>query len=790
VKIRVTFMAFTILLVLSSLALVTAQEAADVPRAEIVNDEGGPVVLTGSVTYTNILFTDGVSEPLIILEDQAGFVDRNENYRFPRSSQVLGQITSDFFTSPFTYSLALPFEPQGTLRDVDHDGQDETGVMIFAVAYWNNVFGDSLLEERDQYGGGWSTAYASTRISQEIETENEVIGGKYLVYASDDQQGFPSGFGEDGLLFTEDDPIVLLPQGYTVVSMDTDPFTFDRTREQVIDLIEPEGAALEDYSALSYPEAFDAMVALMRVEYAFTNEKNVDWDALIEEFRPRFEQADADSSSLDYQQALWDFFKTIPDGHMGFPIFPQLTALFRFETDGGLGIAVRQLDDGRVLVNYVLEGSPAAEAGIELRAEILAINGTPIEEALDAIVPWSAPFSTEHVLRLQQLRYVTRFPVDTEVEVTYQNPGDEELTTTTLTAIAERDSFAFSSFNVGLSGVELPVEFSILDSGYGYVKIYSFQDDDRFEVLLWERMIRTFNSQNVPGVIIDMRQNGGGSSFLANQMAAYFFDEPVELGNTNSYDDRRGEFYTDPRYVQTLYLPPEELRYRSQVAVLVGPNCNSACELFTRTMTLNRRTEVVGHYPTAGLGGGQHRFLMPEVGILQFSASRFIDMEGNLLIEGVGVLPKVRVPVSEETLFAEGDVLLNAATTKLDELTAVNMVEAGSIAVGETVTGEIPEMTAVRYLLEVKQGQIIDITLSTDQADLDVVLSLYLEDGETLVGQADSGGGGETESAEDLEIPIDLTLILEVSGFEGGTGPFTLSVAESSGAAPEATDNP
>ncbi|MBZ0275060.1 MAG: hypothetical protein K8I60_02875, partial [Anaerolineae bacterium] len=86
-----------------------AQE--DMPPAEIVNDEGGPVDVTGSVNYTDLTFTAGVAEPVIILEDEAGFVDRNMGFLMPRESQVLGQITSDFYTSPFTYSLELPIEP-------------------------------------------------------------------------------------------------------------------------------------------------------------------------------------------------------------------------------------------------------------------------------------------------------------------------------------------------------------------------------------------------------------------------------------------------------------------------------------------------------------------------------------------------------------------------------------------------------------------------------------------------------------------------------------------------------
>lgn len=87
------------------------------------DDEGGPVAITGLVTYTNPFFTLGVAAPVVILEDQAGFVDRDKNYIFPVESQTLGQITSDFYTSPFSYSIALPIEPQGAWRDVDFDDE-------------------------------------------------------------------------------------------------------------------------------------------------------------------------------------------------------------------------------------------------------------------------------------------------------------------------------------------------------------------------------------------------------------------------------------------------------------------------------------------------------------------------------------------------------------------------------------------------------------------------------------------------------------------------------------------
>jgi len=646
-------------------AVLYAQEetADELPPAPIVNAEGGPVAIRGSVEYNNVFFTRGVAAPLVILEDQAGFIDRNENFLLPVESQTLGQITSDFYTSPFSYTIALPLEPQGTLRDVDQDGEQDEGVMVFAAAYWTNTFGDPYLEERDLYGGGWSTAYASTRVSTDLETKREIIGGTFIVYAGDGQQGFPAGFGADGLLFTADDPIVRLPQGYTVVDMDTEPFTFDRSRYPVIDLIEPDGAATEDFSDLSYSAAFDAMIDKLRKEYAFTAYKDIDWDELTAEFRPRFVAAEAADDARAYRQALRDLILSIPDGHLSGPF---LADEFRQAVGGGLGMAIRQLDDGRVLVNYLTADGPAERAGIQLGTEILAMDGQPIEDALDAVVPWSAPFSTEHVRRLQQLRYLVRAPLNEERTVTFRNSTEAEPTTVTLTAVPEQESFRFSALHQNQSGFELPLEYELLDNGYAYVKIYRFSDNKLLTIQLWERLMRALNAEETPALIIDMRQNSGGNGFLADQMAAYLYDEAHELGNAGYYNEELDDFYFDPRSVNRYYLPADELRYQGRVAVLIGPNCNSACEFFTYNLTIDERAAVIGHYPTAGLGGSIDLFIMPEDERIQFTAGRAVDMNGEIHIEGKGVAPTVRVPVDPETLFSEGDPVLEAAFAHLD----------------------------------------------------------------------------------------------------------------------------
>ncbi len=739
-----------------------APDASAVPpgAARIINDEGGPVIITGELHYTNAFFTSGVDDPLIILEDQAGFIDRNEFFIIPLESQIPGQITSDYFTSPFSYRLSLPLEPKGSLRDVDNDGENDSGVMVFAIAHWTNIFGGPLLDKCDQRGGGWSTAYASTRGSDDPETRLEIIGGKFIIYAPETGQGFPAGFGDDGMLFTADDPIVTVPPGYSVVDMDDQPFVFDRAARPTVDLIEPEAAAINDFSELSYSDAFSAMLDLFRREYAYTELYGLDWDALEATYAPRFtaaEKEEEEERSAAFALALRDFIWEIPDGHVSMPL-SAVSELFREETDGGLGLSLTELNDGRIVVSYLIEGGPAANAGMELGAEILAWDGGTLDEAMNREFVWAhQALATEHTKRLQQLRYITRFPLGSEVDVSFRNPDSEEEQTATLGVISERASFSNSSFFAGIEGDELPIETRILPSGYGYVAIYSFSDDERLMVKLWERMIESFIEEELPGVIIDMRYNGGGSGYLADQLAAYFFQEEHTLGYSEFYNDTKGEFTLGQRPDQ-FCLPGEDKRYDGEVAIIIAPGCFSACEFFTYNMTIDDRAAVVGHYPTGGLGGAVDDFLMPDDIEIRFTVTRQLDADLNIHIEAQGVSPTVLVPRTYENLFHDGDLLLEAAEEHLTTNILGELIDGGelSLGIGSTdllANGRVGPEQRVRYRVTLPANRVVSVYLSGEDDSVDTVLGIYDSEGSRLLGENDDADDETRSSAwSDLEI--------------------------------------
>ena len=204
------------------------------------------------------------------------------------------------------------------------------GIRLIGNSNFNTV-SDNLA-----YSNASDIAYPNVAVSDaagidvtDSNNKDEVVSGNLVVWAPDANQKFPTGFGADKKLFTDDDPIMNLPAGWSVIGMDQTPFTIDRSEKPVIDLYEPASQQLDDFSQLSYSDAFDKMVDKFRKEYAWTELKKIDWDAKAQEFRPRFEAAQKNNDKHAYALALRDFIWSIPDTHVGFstPLIPAFIPL-------------------------------------------------------------------------------------------------------------------------------------------------------------------------------------------------------------------------------------------------------------------------------------------------------------------------------------------------------------------------------------------------------------------------------------------------------------------------------
>lgn len=627
------------------------------PGVASISTANEPYQITGSFDYTNPIINTYYVENAVALVDMYGFVTRNLDWKIPVSSQTLGFLSLDENAKHGTYTLQLPARPTGTIVDVAHDGKQGTGVQVFAVTYWPNLAGGPY-EEGDDQAYGWPNYLASVKVDS--TNNDEVIGGKLVVWAPDGQQSFPTGFGADKKLFTQDDPVAPIPAGYTIVDLDQSPFTFTKVPQPNLTLYEPKDYAVKDFSNLSYTAAFDQMFQFVKTEYAFNGiqGKQPNWDTLYSQIRPRVQQAEQNKDANAFYLALRDFTWAFKDGHTGLNGGNSEQQLFTAATAGGYGFAIRELDDGRILVVFVLDNSPAAQAGMKAGAEVTAFNGQPIKDAIAAVKPWTLPESTDWAIRYQQARYLLRTTPGTQASVTFANPGGSSQTVS-LKAIAETDSFNRTSLYYGVdTNPVLPVDFKVLPSGVGYVQVNSNYDDLNLVVRLFQRALTTFQADKVPGVIIDMRYNNGGSPL---GLAGFLTNQTILMGQAERYDDTTGQF--EPQGVQDKFLPNVEQYHFAKMALLVGPACYSACEMESYGFSQVPGMIVVGQYPTSGtfadVGAGQIQ--LPEGFAMQVPTIRFKLADGSLFLEGKGVQPTVRVPVDATTVLSTQDVVLQAA---------------------------------------------------------------------------------------------------------------------------------
>ena len=626
-----------------------------------------PFRITGSFKSTNEIggkFSDNVlySERQVLLIDMHGFITRNKEWEIPVTTQVIGSVLYNPQDASGNYTLLLPEIPQGSLNDVDNNDQSNTGVQVFAIDYEPNIIGDPFMSGNDALRG-WPGNMASIRTTPDID--NEVLGGKLIIYSPDKLEQFPSDFGTDGKLFTGDDPVTAIPAGYSIVDLDSKPFKITQPAEADLPLYETPDAGPKDFSSESYTQAFDHLLAFLRTDYAFSGiaYKQPDWDALSREIRPRVEKAEKDNDSSGYFAALRDFTYAFKDGHVGIDGGEYSVKDFQENYAGSLGFTVRVLDNNQVLVDSVLPGASADNAGMKVGATLTQFNSKPVMDAIKSQVLFFGNRSSDISILYEQALVLTRTKPEGQAQVSFTNP-DGSKKTANLTAIPEVDSL-LTALGYNKSDSLVPVELRSLSfdgNDIGYIKINTNIDDLNLLLRLYERGLQKFMQQNTTNLIIDLRNNGGG---IPLGLAGYLTNQNIILGQLEYYDVAKGQFA--PKGEPRKFRPKQPQYQFDKIAVLVGLNCASACEIEAYGFSQIPGTIVVGQYPSGGIEAevSKGQIKMPEGISMQFPTGRVVNLDGSLFLEGVGVQPTLKVPINATTVLTSEDIILQTAEKAL-----------------------------------------------------------------------------------------------------------------------------
>jgi len=450
-----------------------------------------------------------------------------------------------------------------------------------------------------------------------------------------------------------------------------------------------------DFSQLAWVDAFEATHVKFSAEYPFTEWKSIDWQAIHDEIKPLVVAAQAASEEDAFYMAMRRYAYAIPDGHITFS--NELLGLKKAQIGGGYGLAVGELDNGWIIAYYVIPGGPAGLAGIQAGAEIIQWGGQAVAQAVEtASTIWGPNAATSAHHRLQQMQFMMRAPVGTTTHIVYRNPDSVNAVGVSLTAVD--DAYAtLQDAGFARSADYLPVvQHAILDSGHGYVKVtaeapisllmsstdYTMAEAiaamDEEVAMPFRSAIEEFADSDVPGVILDIRGNHGGSEELLATLSGFFYEATVFQERPAYYNAASGQFDIFPEDEEGIHVEPQAATYTGPVIALVNPMTISCGEGIARNIQRLPQGIIVGFYGTNGsYGMTDGKITLPGGYRLEYPIGRSLDADGNILLDsrnGVGgIQPDVRVPRTRDRLVDFGkddDVELEYAVSLFDDFPA------------------------------------------------------------------------------------------------------------------------
>jgi len=368
-------------------------------------------------------------------------------------------------------------------------------------------------------------------------------------------------------------------------------------------------------------KVFETVWSTVNKEFYDAKFNGVDWQAAHDRYLP---QARAAASDDELYKVINEMLSLLKVSHMEAGPASKVKKFSDKAAATGLGL---RMVDGRLTITRLLPGFPAEKAGLKLGYIVTAIDGTAVSGIEDSKAKLFGPAGTT-------------------VKITYLDEKDVEHN-----AVVERMSLSDNDHGK-LAGFNLYALFysKRLEGGIGYISFTSFIP------FLNERIHDALGSMNdAPGMILDLRGNGGGDDEVALRIANRLFEKPTLLMVTRK---RRG----DDLYYKA---KPAQPVYRGKLVVLVDEFSGSASEQLTAGLQESGRAYVIGK-TTLGEDLDANIKMLPDGGMLVYAYGLPVTPKG-IVIEGRGVIPNLTIDLKRSDLLAGTDTQLQAAIEYLQK---------------------------------------------------------------------------------------------------------------------------
>lgn len=286
---------------------------------------------------------------------------------------------------------------------------------------------------------------------------------------------------------------------------------------------------------------------------------------------------------------------------------------------GGIGVTMSQDRETNIitLLNVVKDG-PADKAGVKEGDILYKVEGEDITgEENSAVVS------------------KVRGEIGTEVKIT----------------VVQKSTGAQADFTLKREKIkDETVQFELKEDGIGYIYVKEF---DTITLEQFQNALDELNKQNMKGLIVDLRNNGGGNLSTVCDMLNLLLPKGTIVytqdknGNKNTYSsDGKNE----------LKIP---------MAVLVNGYSASASEIFAGAIQDYALGDIIGE-TTFGKGVVQEIYDLKDGTSVKLTKSEYFTPKGRN-IQGTGITPDVEVTYQYNEANPEADNQLDTAISNIQE---------------------------------------------------------------------------------------------------------------------------
>ena len=296
----------------------------------------------------------------------------------------------------------------------------------------------------------------------------------------------------------------------------------------------------------------------------------------------------------------------------------------------GLGIEVG-MENGFLKVISPIDGSPAADAGIQSGDMILKLVNVPIKG-----------------MSLNEAVDLMRGPKGSEIIVSIGRPGESQPFELTL----KRDTIRVAS-----------VRERWLEPGYGYLRISQFQKHTGDDVQA--AVSRLMEKESLKGLVLDLRNNPGGVLGASIDVAGVFLEGGTVVYTEGRLDNSERDYEA----------AAGDLTGGAPLVVLINGGSASASEIVAGALQDHSRAVIMG---TQSFGKGSVQTVLPisESRAVKLTTALYYTPSGRS-IQAEGISPDVLVDRARvETFDESGRISEKDLAGHLDNDAAQSAVDA------------------------------------------------------------------------------------------------------------------